>query len=113
MTESISHLLFALRESNFQNIKDNIELVLSIFRDSHDVKHRIDIHYEAEEERKWVWISCFDFYDSKGNLIYYYSKYPHFIIGGKYKALEKQIELHREFPDALIIFTDCNLPESN
>jgi len=74
--KELNSLLYALRNSNFDNIRSNIESIEKLFQDTHTVLHHIRYSYDAEEMMMWVRHISFSFHDAKGDLISEYHKTP-------------------------------------
>lgn len=107
----ISSLLYALMDSNFDNIKKNIEAVKKIFTDSDSVIHRIIFSFDANEMEVWHKTTYFEFYNFKGELIYTYAKATNIVGQSTRIARERYEEIKKQYPLAIVEFEECKFAE--
>lgn len=111
MTKWISTIMYALMDSNFDNIKVNIEAVKKIWTESDQVIHRITYHFDANEMEIWLKSVYFDFYNSSGELIYTYAKPPNWIGQSKKSAKSSYEDTKKRFPLAVVEWEDSEFAD--
>lgn len=107
----ISSILYALMDSNFDNIKKNIEEVKKIFTESDQVIHRISYYFDANEQDVWCKTTYFEFYNSKGEMLYTYNKATQWIGRSTSRAKEHYEETKKRFPLAVVEFEESKFAE--
>lgn len=111
MTEYITSIMYALMDSNFDNIKANIEAVKKIWTESDQVIHRISYNFDADEQDVWCKTTYFDFYNAKGEKIYCYSKSTQWIGRSTKHAKDHYEETKKRYPLAIVEWEDSEFAE--
>lgn len=106
MTTSITTLMYALMDSNFDNIKSNIDAVKKIWVESDQVVHRICFSFDANEMDVWLKQVYFDFYNNKGEMVYSYSKPAQWIGRSLNHAKHNYEETKKRYPLAIVEWED-------
>lgn len=107
----INDLLYALMDSNFDNIKANIESIKKVFQDTYAIQMEIDFHFDASEHDVWFRTTRFKFLDAQNQEIYSYSKAGAMVARQKCHARRSYEEYKERYPFATVIWNESEFAD--